>query len=53
MFTCDLWKSEIRNRLIIKSTSAIVSKETFDTVQEAKLERSNVIVDDNETHRSN
>ncbi|HAD76751.1 MAG TPA: recombinase [Dialister sp.] len=35
------------------SNSAIVSKETFDTVQEAKLERSNVIVDDNGTHRSN
>lgn len=30
---------------------AIISKEIFDTVQKEKLKRSNVIVDDNGTHR--
>ena len=31
----------------------IISKEIFDTVQEEKQKRSNVIVDENGTHRSN
>lgn len=32
---------------------AIISNEIFDAVQEEKLKRSNVIVDENGTHRSN
>lgn len=35
------------------SHTAIISNEIFDAVQEEKLKRSNVIVDDNGTHRSN
>ena len=31
---------------------AIILKEIFDTVQKEKLKRSNVIVDDNGTHRN-
>ena len=35
------------------SHPVIISKEIFDTVQEEKQKRSNVIVDENGTHRSN
>lgn len=35
------------------SHPAIISKEMFDAVQEEKHKRSNVIVDENGTHRSN
>lgn len=35
------------------SHPAIISKEMFDVVQEEKLKRSNVVIDENGTHRSN
>ena len=35
------------------SRPAIISKEMFDAVQEEKLKRSNVVIDENGTHRSN
>lgn len=35
------------------SHPAIISTETFDAVQEEKLNRSNVVIDENGTHRSN
>lgn len=35
------------------SHSAIISKEMFNVVQEEKHKRSNVVVDENGTHRSN
>lgn len=35
------------------SHPAIISKEMFDAVQEEKLKRSNVVIDENGTHRSN
>nr|WP_294669795.1 recombinase family protein [uncultured Ruminococcus sp.] len=34
------------------SHQAIISKEMFDAVQEEKLKRSNLVVDENGTHRS-
>ena len=35
------------------SHPAIISKGMFDVVQEEKLKRSNVVIDENGTHRSN
>ena len=35
------------------SHPAIISKEMFDAVQEEKMKRSNVVVDESGTHRSN
>ncbi len=35
------------------SHPAIISQEMFDAVQEEKQKRSNVVVDENGTHRSN
>lgn len=33
--------------------SSIISKELFDAVQEEKIKRSNLVVDENGTHRRN